>query len=255
MSRFISLAVLLVSVPLLARPAPAQDQAPPTIFMTSWMCERGAIGDLVTAARERELPVMQELVDEGRIDYHSVMVHHWGDEWNYVTMMAAADMSGGLAALEEFNTRYEARHGTDDSFVDRCPTHRDGIYVGAYRTDFPATRPTVPYSVALSYFNCPLNQISGIVEAERAAFLPAAQASVDAGMGFSLGVIRHAWADDWTYVMVRRAQDVPSLIAFNDDTNRRVAANGAAPGPSLDLCPAHKDNIYQLVMETQPRNR
>lgn len=260
MSRFLpTLITILMVATLLPGIAVAQDEEPPqppTIFVTSWMCDRGdAMDGIIETAEARELPIYQELVNEGQLWSHSVMVHHWGDEWNYVTITLADDVAAGLAANEAFGQRYEERHGEDDGgFIEHCRTHRDNIYVGAYTTtDNENMTPETPYSVALSYFACPFDMIDDVVNADRATFLPAAQASVDAGMGYWTGAMRHAWADEWTYIIVRSAKDVPSLLAFAEDTGNRIEEGGAEGGPPSNACGAHKDNIYQVVMETAPR--
>ena len=41
--------------------------------------------------RERWLPIAQELVDEGAILGYGALRHHWGDEWNYVEWISAAN--------------------------------------------------------------------------------------------------------------------------------------------------------------------
>jgi hypothetical protein len=242
------LAVALAAISTV--PAGAQDQ--PTLFVSSWMCDRGAIGDLVTMARDRDLPIYQEMANEGLILGQMVLVHHWGDEWNLVTITMTEDIASGIAASDEFGSRYVDRYGEDDAFVTHCPSHRDAIYQGAFNTVATAgSMPDPPLTVAMSYFNCPLNKVSEVVAGDQARLLPAAQASIAAGHGLWLGAMRHAWADEWSYVIVRSATDVASLIAFNDDTNRRV---GGAPGEAMptDVCRSHRDNIYQLVLATAP---
>ena len=227
-------------------------QQPPTIFMTAWMCDRAAVDTLVATAGERAMPVAQELVNEGMLWSYSVMVHNWGDEWNYVTLMLADDIASGVAANAEFGRRIEAKYGEDETFVEQCRAHNDGIYTGSYITDdAPGVDPEPPYTIAFSYFACPFNVLDDVVQEDRERFLPAAQASVTAGKGYFTAAMTHAWAGEWTYVIVRGAQDIPSLIDFAADTGTRM---GDDAGQAAEACTAHKDNIYRVVLETQPRS-
>lgn len=253
MNRLIPLLAGVLATTALA-PVSAQEQ--PTLFVSSWMCERPALDDLVEMARSRDLPIYQDMTNEGLIGGQMLLVHDWGDEWNYVTITMADDVATGVAASDEFGRRYAERYGDDDGFVDRCPSHRDAIYQAAFSTEPPngAPMPEPPYSVAMSYFNCPLDKVSDVVAGDRAALLPAAQASINEGNGFWLGSMRHAWADEWSYVIIRSAADLGALAAFNADTNRRVGNARGAPVPT-DVCRAHRDNIYQLVYTTQPPSR
>ncbi len=233
----------------LAQQADSLAQQPPTIFVTSWQCDTAALSNLVDMAREQDLPIFQELVNEGKLWSYSVMVHRWGDEWNYVTFTVADDVAAGVAANTDFGTRAEERYGEDETLLEHCKTHRDNIYVGVYITQDPEGQDVKPpYSLSMSYFACPIKDLDEIVAASRDTFLPAAQASVNEGKGYWTGAMRHAWADEWNYVILRGAEDVPGLIAFAFDTGQRIAApDGPAPTASC----AHKDNIYQMVLATE----
>lgn len=243
-------ALLLVATLFVAAPVQGQEaQQPPTIFMTAWQCDRAAVDGLIEQMKTRDLVIAQELADEGALWSYHVLVHDWGDEWNLVTLLVAEDLPGGVAANDAFNERFEARYGEDAAFLDHCPAHRDNIYVGAYITQ-PAEgqNPQPPYSVAMSSFACPINALDGIIDADRETLLPAAQASVNAGKGYMTGAMRHAWANEWNYVIFRGAADVPGLIAHASDTAERITSDDPAPTQSC----AHKDNIYRMELETVP---
>lgn len=254
MNRSTLLAALLCAAFMVPHQALAQDENPPTIMMSAWMCNQASMGDLVDDFETRQLPIAQELVDEGMMQSAMLMVHHWGDEWNYVTVMMADDMESGAAAFGELNSRYADRYGDDGlDFLAHCTTHRDAIHTGAWTTDGDDEMPELPMSVALSAFACPFNALGDILEQHREIMLPAAQASVDAGMGDFVGASTHAWGDEWNYVIWRGAADIPALMAFNDDTNERAdALAGEDEENAMDACWAHKDNIYALVAMTRP---
>lgn len=243
--------LLLLAALILAGPAHGQEaEQPPTIFMSSWQCDRATMDKVIEMAQERGMPVAQDLVNEGKLWSYGLLAHDWGDEWNYVTLLVADDMNAGLEASTEMNRRLDEKYGEDDSFnfIDHCTTHRDHIYTGAFVTqENESVKIETPYSVAMSYFACPLAALDDIVTDDREVFLPAAQASVNEGHGYMAGAMTHAWADEWTYVLWRTAKDVPALLAFADDTGNRIEDDDPAP----TIACRHRDNLYRMVAQTQ----
>lgn len=251
--RPVTSALLVLALVIAAAPAQAQNappQQPPTIFVISWQCDRTAVDGLVETMKTQQLVIAQELVNEGALWSYSVMVHDWGDEWNLVAVLMADDMAKGDAASNAIRQGMQERFGPANPIAQHCSDHKDSVYRGAFVTDTPAGRaaPTPPYSVSMSYFACPMPLVDQIAQADRQTMLPAAQASVEAGHGYWTGAMRHAWGDRWTYVVVRAAADVPGLIAHAEDTGARLASTATAPTMA---CP-HKDNIYEVVLETRP---
>ena len=242
--------LLLLAFILVATPAQAQNppQQPPTIFVSSWQCDRGAVDSLVETMKMQQLVVAQELVNEGALWSYMVMVHDWGDVWNLVMVLMADDTAKGEAASNQIRRRSQERFGGSNPIAQHCSAHKDSIYQGAFITSTPEGRaePTPPYSLSMSYFACPMPTVGQIAEADRQTMLPAAQASVEAGHGYWTAAMRHAWGDRWTYVVVRAAADVPGLIAHAEDTGARMASTATAP----TMACAHKDNIYEVRLQT-----
>lgn len=249
MPKLTVLATCLVAM-LLSYPASAQEdeQRPPTIFLTSWMCDRSALDEIQNEQRERNLPILQDLVNQGQIWSASSMVHDWGDEWNYVTAYLADDIASGAAANSELRRRYDEEYA-DSILLEQCRTHRDNIYIGAFTTGNVDPDPEPPYTIAMSYFACPISELGSIADMGREHILPAVQASIEAGEGYWAGGAVHAWGDEWNFLLVRSAEDLPSLVRFAEDTDNRMGENAREV---TETCWAHKDNIYSVVMETTP---
>lgn len=249
----VSPALLILAIVFAATPVQAQDappQEPPTIFVISWQCDRAAVDNLVETMKARQLVVAQELVNQGTLQNYMVLTHDWGDEWNLVSILMADDTAKGEAASDQIRQRSQERFGGDNPIAQHCSEHKDSIYRGAYITSTPAGRaePTPPYSLSMSYFACPARTLSQIVSADRQTLLPAAQASVEAGHGHWTAAMTHAWGDRWTYVVVRAAANVPGLIAHAEDTGARLSSTATAP---TMVC-SHKDNIYEVRLQTTP---
>lgn len=244
MTRLLSAALAAV---LLAAPAVAQD-GPPSVLLSSWKCDMSAMGDILDMTRDEILPIGQALKDEGVLLDLAVLAHNWGDEWNYVMVVVAPDAAATIAGADALGERYAAQSGRLDEFLSHCGTHRDVIHRMAWFTqDDDDDGDPAGDAIALSHFACPLSAVAGIAEATREVMLPAAQASVDAGAGYFVGASTHEVADEWTFTVWRGAEDVPTLLAFNDDVNRRASERaGDRPNP-MTACTAHKDNIYTLV--------
>lgn len=233
-------------------PTAAAQGSPPVIGITSWKCDLSGMGDVLEMAQNQMLTVAQEAKEEGHILDYASMRHDWGDEWNFVTLTVADDM----AALDAAATVMGERHDPEDvaTFLGHCTSHRDAVHAAAWRTESQEA-PAVGSTVGMSYFACPFTSIADIAAMHRQYLLPAAQASVDEGMGTFVSGSVHHYGDEWTYVIWRAAEDLPSFFAFNDDVNQRAgalfeAADDDGPNP-MDACTAHKDNLYVVVAMTE----
>lgn len=248
MSRVLTAALAAL---ILAGPATAQD--PPYVLMSAWKCDVFAMGDIAEMARDRMAPIAQELKDEGAIFDFAMLGHEWGDEWTVVMVTVGADMAAlrdGVRALRE---RYAARHDDLDTFLESCPSHRDNVQQIAWFTDNDddvGDGEPVGDAVVLSQWACPAEAVGEIAAMGREVMLPAAQASVDEGNGYFVGMSTHTMGDEWTVTNWRGAEDIPTLLTFVDDVNRRAGElAGDRPNP-FQACTGHRDSIYRLMAVT-----
>jgi hypothetical protein len=236
--------------------AQPEDTAPPTVAITFWQCERGALDQLIEYEQTRGLPILQAFVDRGRIFEAGTMVHAWGDEWNYVQFIVAPDIATATAANGEIGDAYEAAYPDDTLLLDRCSGHHDNIYtvrtgqgfVGAVTPDDPAT-------VALSFWKCPISQLGRLMDQEVASSAIVAQELLDEGLWRGSGFMTHAWGDAWNVVRYSAADDIPALLTAFDTADERMQSRYASMEPTNlgNTCSAHRDNIYDLVVRTTPR--
>jgi hypothetical protein len=110
---------------------PAIDpENPPTLALSYYTCDFPAMGDIVEDYREKSMPIVQALVDEGAMGSEGLYTHDWGDEWNLVITRTAADIGALDRALSTFGERYQAEHGEDAASMleEHCSAHKDNIY-------------------------------------------------------------------------------------------------------------------------------
>lgn len=241
---------------LLTIPALAQDDAsaPPAFIVSAHQCNRAGLEALLERDRERAAPLMQALVNEGKLIQAGEAVHQWGDDHNLLTWLAAADISSALDAYEEMTARYTEAHPDDRLFIETCPKHRDYFYTrrGGTQADLPSVSEDNTPTLAVSYYTCDYTKVGDLVEKSRTRGLPIAQALVDEGAMSSEALYTHAWGDEWNLAITRTAKDLPTLLDALDTYGERYEAEyGENPRTLFDEhCSAHKDNIYTIVMVT-----
>lgn len=251
--------LLSLTLLLLVAPALAQDdmmaEAMPTFITTVHQCDMGKLGDLIEHDRERSLPILQALVDDGSIASAGNARHQWGDEFNLMTWISGKDMASALAGWEAATSQYREMYPDDTMFGEVCPTHRDYFYTRrawSARENPPAIDPENPPTLALSYYNCDWSKIGDLVTNYREKSMPIAQALVAEGMMGSEGLYTHDWGDEWNVVITRTAADIGALDSVLDTFGERYAAEHGEDAPNMveEYCSAHKDNIYYMVMST-----
>ena len=255
----LSLLMLCLGAPALAQDeaddAEADDQVPPTYIVAAHQCDLGGLDAVIANDRERAMPIMQTLVDEGMLLSAGEAVHHWGDKYNLLTWMSGPDIPSVLEAYEEMTARYAEAYPDDSLYIETCPTHQDNIYTQQVfiGSDAPPTieegsEPTL----AVSFYTCDYTELGAIIDDYNERQGPITQELVDEGMLGSEGVYTHAWGNEWNFVLTRAAADLPTLLdALAEGAARFQATHGEdAASPLEEHCSAHKDNIYTMMMVT-----
>jgi hypothetical protein len=70
----------------------------------------GKTGELRAFVDSAFVPVVQELVDEGKIMAFQPAFHAWGDEWNVVYLYVADSIPAFLSAFSEGGSRMMERY-------------------------------------------------------------------------------------------------------------------------------------------------
>ena len=252
MERYTTL-LMMCSLALALAPISIQAQdGPPTVMMSSAQCDRNTLDDVLDNARERALPIWQELVNEGMIESQGILQHWWGDEWNMLSVMVAADVAAVVAANAEFGSRFNDLYPDDNTFITNCPRHRDVFYEGVSRTSVGSQDEDngEGNAFAISYFECDYTRMGDIAEQDREG-IAVYQGVVDEGILNFVASAAHTWGNEWNYITVSSADDIPALLAGLAEANSRFEEAYPNDEPVIDTaCTAHKDNIYAQVMWT-----
>lgn len=112
-----------------AAQAQAAEEAPPILRLSFYMCNLNEIGPVMDEAESMEIPIWDELVDEGMIQSYGYFVHAWASEWNVGIYTIAESIEAVIAATEEAASRIESRYpDAGGGLNEACPFHRDGFY-------------------------------------------------------------------------------------------------------------------------------
>jgi hypothetical protein len=253
MSRTLPLSVLAVLILAPVAFAQPQEGPPPVVALSFWRCDRSAMDEIIQADYERQLPIMQSFVDSGRLFESGTLVHAWGDEYNYVSYLVAPDIASIAAIADESQAAYSEAHPDDTLFLDHCGEHFDNIYTARTGEGFTGNvTPDAPATVVLSFWKCPLGEIGRLMRNEEAA-APTAAALTEAGMWRGSGFMTHAWGDAWNVVRYTGGDDFEQIISTFDVYAERME-NVEIEGENINnTCSAHRDNIYDFVVRTTPR--
>lgn len=254
MTRFLLLLLLLTF--LFAPVSVAQDEETLPVFIsTRYQCDMAGLDAVVERERERTLPILQELVDDGTILSAGTARHQWGDEFNLMAWVSGTDMEAALAGWEAMTRRYDELYPDDDLFGDTCPTHRDQFTtrrVWSSQENTPDYDAENPPTLAVSSYVCDYQAIGDIVDDYREKAMPIVQTLIDEGALGSQGIYTHAWGDEWNLIITRTATDIGALDRALTTFGERYESEHGAEAANLleEHCSAHKDNVYWITTST-----
>ena len=244
------LAALLLAPAAFAQP---QEGPPPMVALSFWRCDRSAMDQIIQADFERGLPIMQSFVDSGRLFEAGTMVHAWGDQYNYVSYLVAPDIASIAAIADESQAAYNEQYPDDNFFIEHCHEHFDNIYTARTGGGFSGSvSPDEPAAVVLSFWRCPFQEIGRLMQNETTS-QPIADALTEEGLWRGSGFMTHAWGDSWNVVRYTGGDDLEQVMSTFDIYAERME-NVELEGANINnTCSAHRDNIYDFVVRTTPR--
>lgn len=126
---------LLIALALPSAAAAQDAPPPPTLRLSFYQCDLNRLEATEEQIETMEMPIWNELVDEGMVQQYGHFFHAWADEWNVGIYTVAESIEAVIAATEEFGNRMLERHPDADAGLNQvCPSHRDGFYVMGPRT-------------------------------------------------------------------------------------------------------------------------
>jgi hypothetical protein len=117
---------VLLALSLLIAPGVAAQE---TLVLSQNKCEPDKQGQIRQMTDSLWIPVVQELVNEGKINAAGSAYHSWGDEWNVVIWYTAKDIATFVSAFNDLVARVEKRHPKlIPQFLSWCSEHKDSFY-------------------------------------------------------------------------------------------------------------------------------
>jgi hypothetical protein len=110
--------------------ADAQESPQPgTVVFSQNICPYENITSINAIADSVFTPILDELLNEGRILGWGILTHAWGDEWNWNVYYTVESHRAFLDFWAEYIARLNARHpGLLQRFAPLCTEHKDNIY-------------------------------------------------------------------------------------------------------------------------------
>ena len=101
------LPLVLVALAMIAAPGSLvaqeedEDESPMTLRLSFFMCNTNRIDEALEEVESQDIPVWQELVDEGMVESYGHIVHSWASEWNIGIYTVAESIDHGLGVAED----------------------------------------------------------------------------------------------------------------------------------------------------------
>ena len=144
------LSLLLALISFSAMTLTAQN---PTVVFTQNKCDYGKLGLLRDKSQQVSAPILNDLVQEGKLLNWGILEHRWGDEWNWNMYYVAKDVPTFLEAFNHFITKATE---VDPDFAtdvwEVCFEHKDAMYAETLGYNSTGTGPLVK---SMTMFNIP----------------------------------------------------------------------------------------------------
>ena len=125
----------------------------PAIVFSQNKCDYGELDNLRDKTKAIVAPILNDLVQEGKLLNWGVLEHSWGDEWNWNMYYAAKDIP---TFLEAFQTFVSKASKADPNFTselwETCFEHKDAMYNESIGYNSTGKGPTVK---SMTMFNLP----------------------------------------------------------------------------------------------------
>lgn len=94
-----------------------------------YKCDFDKVSDAIQLSNNTAGPILDRLVDEGKLTSWGVLTHLWGDEWNLIMYFNAQSVAAYQRTWDEMLGELMEEHPDFmESFSDMCSEHKDNIY-------------------------------------------------------------------------------------------------------------------------------
>lgn len=246
--RFITSTIVSMGLLAVAASAPAQEAEAPTMFTyaTYMYCDVTGQERADEIFKERNAPVMDQLVKEGLIAGWGWLAHHTGGKWRRLQYHQASTVAGLLDAQDEMGKRSGEVTDTDREFGKICNAHDDYIWEVESGSGAGGRGPA-GFSV---YYVCDESREERADEIFANDFAPVFNKYVAEGKLKSWG-----WSSHWVGGKYRRLQTMTGashkelLAARAALIDEMYAEENKAGLEFNDICGSHSDYMWDIQME------
>lgn len=106
------------------------EEADNNILVVSYFkCQYDKMPEVRNMVDVLSAPILNNLVDEGKLQSWGSLNHLWGDEWNFIIYYNAGSLGAFEKAHEEFFSQsMESNPEWMEEFSTLCSEHKDNIY-------------------------------------------------------------------------------------------------------------------------------
>jgi hypothetical protein len=251
MTRTGSMGVTLV-LSLLALPALAQDDdAERYTYATYFHCNVGK-EDRADEIMERDAPILDGLVKDGKILAWGWMSHHTGGDWRRIRYHQAASPEAAMEALETMSAAIAEAHGEDDpanaEMAEACPRHDDYLWQAEAGMS-GKERGKVGFSV---YHFCDINREDRADEIVAEHFAPILDKMVEDGKIATWGWQSHVIGGRARRLQTMTAVDMGALLSARQEAIATIYEEDDEAGTEFsEICGPHVDYVWNIVHEAQ----
>ena len=133
MKRFTQTIVLMFILAFTAESVQAQEAETPTLVVNSQKVKMTDIAKVSDMVKEKFSPILNGLVDEGKLYSWGIFTHAWGDEWNFNIWYVVKDMNAFNAFWAEYMNRISEHSEAWEEMLGHLQEHKDNIYNITYQ--------------------------------------------------------------------------------------------------------------------------
>lgn len=225
-----------------------EEDAPKGVTYATYMhCDTTKEAEMDAQVASFEVPIMDQLVEDGVMTAWGWMRHHTGGEWRRIRWFGADSVQGALDALDAMGAAMEAAgEGQDEAPSGACPHHEDYIWqVESSSSPDTSTRGKVGMSV---YYSCKISDEARADEIFDELFAPVLNEYVEDGKLSSWGWQSHIIGGWFRRLQTITADDYATLLSARQEALDTVYAEGSELGAEFaEICGPHHDYLWDNI--------
>ena len=239
---------------LFAGGANAQEDEQPPIFTyaTYFSCDADSEKDADEVFKERDAPVLDKLMEDGKIMSWGWLVHHTGGKWRRIRYFQADSIDGVFDGLDAYGDAINALDDEEsaEKFADACDAHDDYVW-SVQNGTLGKTRGKTGFSV---YHVCDIVREQRADEIIDEHFAPIFDKMVEDGKLNSWGWSSHVVGGKYRKLQTMTAADPGALMAARTEAIGLLYGQGEEVSEAgkefTEICGPHVDYIWNIDMES-----